>query len=176
MLVFMFSAAIAGTLAGVTLPERATINSSPVMLNGMGLREKFWIDVYVAGLYLSVPDEDPQRIIRSKTPKRVHSVFIYPSIPKEKMQETLRENLANNPDISRETLNKIEQCLELLEDFRKGDEVIFDYHPEIGTRLIVKGKTKTTVMGDDFMEAIFSIYLGKAPASEQLKSGLLGKK
>ena len=175
MLIFMLSAAIAGTLAGVTLPDRVTINDSPVLLNGMGLREKFWIDVYVAGLYLSEPDNDPQRIIRSKTPKRVHSVFIYPSIPKEKMQDTLRENLANNPEINRSVQDRFEHCLVLLEDFTQGDEVIFDYHPNIGTSLIVKGKTKATIVGDDFMEAIFSIYLGDAPASKQLKAGLLGR-
>ena len=90
---------------------------------------------------------------------------------------TIKDNLISllRKFFANKTLSKIEQCLALLEDFRKGMRLSLII-TDIGTRLIVKGKTKTTIMGDDFMEAIFSIYLGEAPASKQLKSGLLGHK
>src|SRR5947209_15933138 len=42
----------AGTLAGVTLPDSVQAGSESLVLNGMGLRKKLFIKVYVAGLYL----------------------------------------------------------------------------------------------------------------------------
>ena len=167
---------LAGTLAGVTLPDEVNTPNATLVLNGMGLREKFWVDVYVAGLYLTERESNPQRIISARQPKRVHTQFIFPAVPREKMQDTLYENLAKNPDISRATQDKIKQCLEMMEDFTEGDDIIFDYAPNKGTTIIVKGVTKGTILGDEFMEAIFSIYLGPNPASHNLKSGMLGLK
>jgi len=42
----------AGEVAGVKLPESATIEGKTLRLNGMGLRKKVVFKVYVAGLYL----------------------------------------------------------------------------------------------------------------------------
>ncbi|HEX6929025.1 MAG TPA: chalcone isomerase family protein, partial [Gammaproteobacteria bacterium] len=40
----------AAELAGVTLPDTASVGGQELVLNGMGLREKFWVDVYVGAL------------------------------------------------------------------------------------------------------------------------------
>ena len=42
----------AASLAGVTLPDTVQVGSTTLVLNGMGLRTKFMVKVYVAGLYL----------------------------------------------------------------------------------------------------------------------------
>ena len=39
----------ASTLAGITMPETVQVGSTPLVLNGMGLRTKFMVKVYVAG-------------------------------------------------------------------------------------------------------------------------------
>ena len=62
-----------------------------------------------------------------------------------------------------------------MEDFSAGDEMIFDYIPGKGTSVIIKGKNKGTIQGEDFMNALFAIYVGDHPASEQMKQGLLGR-
>ena len=62
-----------------------------------------------------------------------------------------------------------------MEDFTTGDELIFDYIPGKGTIFTIKGEVKGVIPGKDFMEALFSIYVGAYPASEQLKKGLLGQ-
>ena len=54
----------AGELAGVTMPDTATVAGSKLMLNGMGLREKFFIDVYVGGLYLPAKTTDASKAIK----------------------------------------------------------------------------------------------------------------
>ena len=55
-----------------------------------------------------------------------------------------------------------------------GDKIIFDYTPEDGTSIFVKGQKKGTIPGQDFMNAVYTIYLGPAPASSNLKEALLG--
>ena len=46
-LLLALSPAHAATLAGVTLADTATVGGQPVVLNGMGLREKYFLDIYV---------------------------------------------------------------------------------------------------------------------------------
>jgi Chalcone isomerase-like len=41
------------TLAGVTLPETVDVERNSLVLNGIGLRKKLFIEVYVGGLYLA---------------------------------------------------------------------------------------------------------------------------
>lgn len=43
---------LAKEVAGVTLPETITLGSKPLVLNGAGIRSKFFIKVYVGALYL----------------------------------------------------------------------------------------------------------------------------
>ena len=62
--------AIAQTVAGITFPDRIQINESALVLNGAGLREKYWIDIYVAALYLPKASTVPQAIIEQNT-KRI---------------------------------------------------------------------------------------------------------
>ena len=53
----------AGTLAGVTLPDKAEAKGQSLVLNGLGLRKKFVIKVYVGGLYLPQKEKNPQKIL-----------------------------------------------------------------------------------------------------------------
>ena len=51
---FIFSAlTFAETeIGGVTLTDTQIIGDETLVLNGGGIREKFWLDMYVGGLYL----------------------------------------------------------------------------------------------------------------------------
>ena len=177
MILFFLPFIHAATIAGVTLPDSIVLNKEQVYLRGIGLREKYWIDIYVAGLYIpkNMIDQNnsASQIIKAQVPKRIHTHFIFPHVPKEKMVETLEENIIKNPHIEQDTIQKIRQAQSWMEDYTEGDEIIFDYIPEKGTVITVKGIEKGTIQGEDFMQAIFSIYIGSNPASEQLKQGLL---
>jgi hypothetical protein len=60
----------AGELAGVTLDDTVTLNDADLVLNGMGLRKKLWVEVYVAGLYLPSKTSDPGRWSPVRAPRR----------------------------------------------------------------------------------------------------------
>lgn len=177
MITLLGSLLYAATLANVTLPDQIHLEHTSVYLRGIGLREKYWIDIYVAGLYvpqnLITNKATASDIIQANVHKRIHTHFIFPHVPKEKMIETLEENIKNNPNISSQTIEKIRKTQSWMEDYEEGDEIIFDYIPSKGTVIIVKGTQKGVIKGEDFMQAIFAIYIGENPASEQLKHGLL---
>ena len=87
-------------LAGVTLPNTTEVAGEILKLNGIGLREKFWIDIYVAGLYLPSYQKNAQSVINADIPKKLALEFIYSNVPQKRMRATLEENLKANPQIS----------------------------------------------------------------------------
>ena len=165
----------AESLAGITMPDTIVANTKTLQLNGMGLREKYWIDIYVAGLYLPEKMNSPEDIITQNIPKQIQIEFIYSSVPKTKMIEVLEENIQNNPQFSEETVASIRKCGTWMQDFTTGDVVSFDYIPDTQiTTIYINGAQRGSVQSQEFMEAIFAMYVGKYPATQELKRGLLG--
>ena len=166
----------ADSLAGINMPNNITVENETLILNGLGLREKYWVDVYVAGLYLPQKMSNGDDIIKANIPKRIQVEFIYSSVPQAKMIAVLEENIANNPQFSSETVASIRKCGSWMQDFTSGDVVMFDYNPTTQTTTIyINGSTRGSIQSKEFMEAIFAMYVGKYPATEALKQGLLGK-
>ena len=88
----------AGTLAGVTLPDTVQAGSTSLQLNGMGLRTKFMVKVYVAGLYLPHKSSDPNAILKADTAKRVVMHFVR-DVSKNQLTDGFAESFHNNtPD------------------------------------------------------------------------------
>lgn len=161
-------------LAGVSFPDKHVVAQQTLNLNGLGLREKFWVDIYVAALYLPFQSKNANKVISSNVPKRLDLEFIYYNVPKEKMLNTFEQNLKDNPQIPNSAQEKMRSCYKWFQNFTTGDTVSFIYEPEKGTTFIVNGTAKTTIKGTDFMEAVFTIYLGPKPASVPLRQALLG--
>ena len=66
----------AATLAGVTLPDSVQVGGKTLVLNGLGLRTKFVVKVYVAGLYLEQKSSDANAIVKTDAPKRLVMQFM----------------------------------------------------------------------------------------------------
>lgn len=168
-------AAHAGTLAGVTLPDAATVGNQRVVLNGMGLREKLMIDIYVGGLYLPAKSQDPAAIIALDQPKRVVMHFIYSRVTRAQMLETFEEGFAALPaaQAHRAEIERMESWVPA--EVHAGQEITFDYVPGKGTSMLVDGRELGTIPGVEFMKLVFGIYVGPKPPTEALKAGLLGR-
>ncbi|MBL8934429.1 MAG: chalcone isomerase family protein, partial [Archangium sp.] len=65
------SLAFAGELKGVKMPDEVTVEGKTLKLNGMGLRVKFIVSVYVAGLYVENKSTDPATILKNDEARRV---------------------------------------------------------------------------------------------------------
>lgn len=175
MMILLFSLlSWSANIAGITFPDKHVVGEQTLSINGIGLREKFWIDIYAAALYLPFKSKNPNKVISSNVPKRLDIEFIYSKVPKQKMLDTFEQNLKDNPQIPKSAQKKMRSCYQWFQNFTTGDTVSFIYEPQKGTTFFINGDPKTTIEGTDFMEAVFTIYLGPKPASVPLRQSLLG--
>jgi len=172
---FFMQSASALSLAGVQVPSQQTVNGKQLKLNGAGIREKFFIKVYVGALYLPQATSNVDKAIKA-APKRMWIHFVHDKVEKKKIVEAWNEGFAANT--GKDELNKLKQRIDefngMFTTMSKGDEIMLDYLPAKGTRVIINGKTKGIVKGDDFHQAVMRIWLGKKPVTKGLKKALLG--
>ncbi|HLX76390.1 MAG TPA: chalcone isomerase family protein, partial [Terriglobales bacterium] len=84
----------ADTLAGVTLPDTVQVGSATLVLNGLGVRKKFVVKVYVAGLYLEQKSSDANAIIKAEARKRIVMHFVHRA-SKDQMMSAFDESFKN---------------------------------------------------------------------------------
>ncbi|HEY0783572.1 MAG TPA: chalcone isomerase family protein [Thermoanaerobaculia bacterium] len=164
--------AAAGTLAGVTLPDRADASGKGLVLNGLGLRTKFFIKVYVGGLYLPAKERSAAKVLADDEPRRMVLHFLY-GVSKKQMCEAWEEGFADNAPTAPKELAG--QLCGLMEPIEKGKELVFTYLPGEGTKVEVNGKVKATLPGKPAADAILATWIGPKPGpGDDFKKAVLG--
>ena len=165
----------AAELAGVSMPDTVTIGDSELVLNGMGVRKKLWVKVYVAGLYLEAKTTDAADALEAPGPKKVIMHFLTDKATKKKMDEAWREGFeANSPGSGEAMSTRIEKFIGTFGDMKTGDVIELTIVPKSGTTAELNGQSKGTIEGDDFGRALLAVWLGNSPPTEDLKTGMLG--
>ncbi len=162
-------------------PETIRVNDTPLVLNGTGLREKYFmgIDIYRAGLYLKKPSRDARRIIMADDPMALRLKIVTGLIDAEKFQEAtltgFKESTNGNIDPFRDEIKLLLQAF--ADEIDNGD--IFDlyYVKDAGVKIIKNGQLKVVIPGLPFKQAFFGIWLGNMSEKrlQNLRDQLLGK-
>lgn len=164
-----------GTLAGVTLPDTVQAGGKTLVLNGLGLRKKYMVKVYVAGLYLEQKSSDPSAILKPDAAKRIVMHFVR-GVSKNQIVDAFNESFEDNsPDAKQTMKSEIDQFLSAFDSVKEGDEILLTYIPGTGTTVAFSGKDKLTISAPAFASVLFSVWLGPKPPSSDLKAGLLGR-
>ena len=166
-------AARAGELAGVTLPDSLTAGTQTLELNGLGLRKKAMIKVYVGALYLESSAKDAGAILAADQGKAIRLHFLR-GLSKAQLSGAFREGFEANATDKAGQKAAFDKMLALLSNVKEGDTLTFNYLPDKGTTLQVGEKKLGVFEGKGFADAVFSIWLGPKPPSEDLKKGMLG--
>ncbi len=165
----------AGTLNGVTLPDTVQVSGTTLTLNGLGLRTKYMVKVYVAGLYLQQKSSDPDAIIKAEAPKRIVMHFVR-GVSKSQLTDGFSESFEDNsPDAAKAMKADIDRLFAALGPVKDGDELIFTYLPGTGTSVSIAGLERLSIAGPDFAKMIFSVWLGPKPPNAGVKKGMLGQ-
>lgn len=165
----------AGTLNGVTLPDTVQAGSTTLVLNGLGLRTKYMVKVYVAGLYLPQKSTDATAILRPDIPKRIVMHFVR-NVSKSQLTDGFSESFeGNTPDLAKALKPDIDRLFSVLDSVKDGDELVFTYLPATGTSVAIGGAEKLTIAAPKFAEMLFSVWLGPKPPNAALKKGILGQ-
>ena len=168
-------AAFAAELAGVNLPDSVTVNGQTLVLNGLGLRKKFFIKVYVGGLYLPARQSNVTAIMASDSPRRMVMQFLY-GVSKDQMCDAWKEGLEDNtPNASAEVKGAFQTLCSMMEPIPKGHQLVLTYVPGTGTTVEINSKAKGTLPGKPTADAIVATWLGPKPGpGEDFKKGVLG--
>ena len=168
---------LARDVAGVELPEtvRLSPDSSPLVLNGAGIRKKFFVKVYVAGLYLPGHQTSTAATINSPGPKRIRMHFLHKEVEREKLVNGWQEGFENNLDSNsfKQVGPRLAQFNQLFRSMRQDEVIDLDFHPEEGTRVLFNGELQGKIEGADFYAALLKVWLGDSPADTKLKKALL---
>jgi hypothetical protein len=164
----------AGTLAGVTLPDTVTVGNQTLVLNGLGLRTKMFMKIYVGGLYVEKKSRDASAIIQADAAKRVVLQFIYGEVTRDEIVDSFADGFKNNaPGVIQ---SQRDRFLGAVETMKRGEQLVVTYVPGVGTTLSLRGTDKLTVPGLAFAQAVFSVWLGPKPPTAELKTGMLGSR
>jgi hypothetical protein len=161
---------------GINVPEQAQVQASPLMLNGLGLRQATMlkVNVYVAALYVAQKSMDANAILASNTPKKLVLHFLR-DVDGADLKKAWEEGFMSNAKEQMPALKvRIEQLKGWMADMKSGQQLAFTHKPGAGIEVDVDGKVQGTVEGDDFARAFLAIWLGAKPPNAGLKAGLLG--
>ncbi len=164
-------------ISGVRLPAELNFEEKTLFLNGGGLRQKLWIDLYVGGLYLPERTNSSRRIIEADQVQAIRLQIVSRLITSEKMKKAIDEGMQKSTGGNTGPLaDKIESFKSFfsIEEIVKGDLFDIVYFPDKGVVVYKNEKLVGVVDGLRFKQALWGIWLGDEPADKDLKEGMLG--
>ncbi len=166
----------ARTVAGVNLLEQVDVEGKTLVLNGAGVREKFFFDIYVAALYLPAKSSDAEAILQADQPWQLGMHFLYSEVSRKKLGKGWEEGFENNSSKAEMAAlrERLQQFKSLFPAMRKGEMAVLTYIPGKGVSVTIKDELKGTIPGADFARTLLSLWLGADPVTGKLKKALLG--
>lgn len=167
--------AFAAELEGVKVDDSITVGDKTLVLNGQGLRVKIFFKVYVASLWLESKSNDGAAILGADTTRRVTMTMLR-DVTKGQLEDSIRAGMEKNYNGDAAKLkDRLNAMLATFAEVKKGQSLNITYEPGKGTT-VEGGAIKYTAEGKDFADALFGCFIGKSPATEDLKKGMLGSK
>jgi hypothetical protein len=173
--------ATAAEVAGVKFPDTMKVGGKELQLNGLGVRTKFIVKVYAAGLYLQEKQATVEDILKVEGPRRMQLVMMR-EISSDDFGNAFMSGINNNLDTKDKSkivtqISKFGEMFAQFEALKKGDVLDLDWVPGVGTTCFLNGKKVGDTTPDLlFYNAILKIWLGEKPADSSLKTKLINAK
>jgi len=158
-------------MEGQKFEPTVQVGSQTLNLNGVGLRRRAIVKVYVAGLYVPQKSTNAATLINDKGARRV-SLRMLRDVDAGSFIDSFNDGLKNNLTDAQLTalkpqMDSLTATLKSIGEAKKGDAINFDYTPEGGTRISVNGQPRgDPIPGAEFFSAVLRIWLGEKPADE----------
>jgi hypothetical protein len=169
----------AAEISGVKFDDSVKVGGKELKLNGLGMRTKFIIKVYAAGLYLPEKKSTVPEVLKLDGPRRVTLVMMR-DISSDDFGSAFMNGLNNNVDNAEKArlvsqISKFGEMFGAIEGLKKGDVLHVDWIPGSGTQCELNGKKIGDIVPDlNFYNAVLRIWLGNKPVDSSLKPALLG--
>ncbi|PKO48101.1 MAG: hypothetical protein CVU31_07585 [Betaproteobacteria bacterium HGW-Betaproteobacteria-4] len=167
----------AAEVAGVKVADTVRVGSSDLVLNGAGLRSKFFIKVYVGALYVGQKATTPAAIYDSPQPRRM-VMRMMRDLDSDALNSALDDGLKNNntPTEMAGLKTQADQLRAIMKGIgkaREGDTIGIDFSAD-GVAVSQNGEARGKVAGAGFAKALLKVWLGDEPVDASLKKALLG--
>jgi Chalcone isomerase-like len=182
-LIFLWAGATSGLAAdreilGVTFPGEKVVEGKTLKLNGVAYRKALGIvKVYVVGLYLENPTQDPQQIIESEQVKHMVTHYLTDKATAKKLSEGFVETIeeCNPPELVQAHKAEIQTYASWLDkDMKPGLTSTSTYLPGKGITLVYQGEERGTIPGQEFARMYYRYNVGEK-ADKRIRQGLLGQ-
>ncbi|MGC2165019.1 MAG: chalcone isomerase family protein [Gallionella sp.] len=165
-------------IAGVKPATEVQLGTQLLKLNGAGVRTKFFFKVYVAALYLPQKQKSAEAIIAGDHQYRI-ALHMLRDLSSEKLFKAFNDAIEANHSAAElgamgAEIKQMAGIFDAAKQVKEGDAITLDYLPGIGTQISINGTLRGTIGGIEFNRAILRIWLGRNPAQEDLKEGMLG--
>lgn len=159
----------------IDVADSIQVADKTLLLNGAGIRSKFFLNLYVAALYLNAKSSDADALIAADEAMTIRLYITSSLIDGEKMSEATLDGFVKSTGGE---LGPIQKEVEMLiSAFRDAveDKDVFDlqYVPNQGVSVIRNGEVKAVVPGLAFKQALFGIWLSDDPVQDDLKDDML---
>jgi hypothetical protein len=167
--------AFAAEVAGVKIDEQTRVGSAQLVLQGAGLRKRFFVQVYAMGLYVADRNADP---VTQPGAKRI-AIHMLRDVDADQFVGALADGIRENhsPAEAKALEPRVAQLgaiLAALKEAKKGMLITLDGVPG-GTLVSIDGQPAgKPIEGEDFYRALLRIWLGDKPVQDDLKKALLG--
>jgi Chalcone isomerase-like len=165
--------ALAVEVAGVKLTPQLQVDGKTLVLNGYGIRKKFFFKIYVGSLYTARPVKSTDQALAAAGDKLIRMDFLYDQVEKEKIVGAFAEGFAkNSPELDNNSNTK--KFLRWFDaDFVKGDQVDLLLSADGTVSASHNGRQLGSVVDPALAKGVLLIYLGDKPADNDLKAGML---
>ena len=168
----------AADVAGIKFPDTVTVAGQELKLNGAGVRTKLVFKVYALGFYLQDKKSTVAEVLAAPGPRRIR-IMPMRDLTSDDFGMAFMKGLNDNVSAEERTklLPQTKAFGEMFAQFpglKKGDELIVDWTPGVGSQAILNGKKVGEVLPDvAFFNAIMRIWIGDKPVDASLKPKML---
>ena len=162
---------LAREVGGIHIPDTLELDGSRLTLNGSGIREKFFIDIYVGALYLRHKNSHPKKIISADEPMAIRLHIVSGLIKGKQMKEATLEGFEKSTKGNVGPIQpQIDKFISVFKDaIHPNDVYDLVYIPGNGIKAYKNGTFVLSAKGFDFKQALFGIWLCDTPVQESLK-------
>ncbi len=170
---------VRGSSTQFTTTMGITVGGKPValVLTGVALRQKFFINVYSIGSYVleGAGVHTAEELAAVDKPKQLHLVMerdVSGGDIAEAFVVAIRQNYPV-PAFTNEVTLLAEKLREI--DLKKDDHIYLTHRPGEGLHCNIVNKGEFTIENSEFSRAVWDIYLGKNNVGEGIKKGLTSR-
>ena len=176
-LAFLSSTVSAATIGGVNVPDTHQYGGKNLVLNGAGVRKRFFIQIYVGALYLTAKSNDGNTLAKANQPMTMRIEMTTDRADPAKMKASITEGFkkatGGNLAPIQADLDKFIAVFEA--GVAKGDIFEFSHVPGSGLHALRNSQRVAVLTNPAFKETLFAVWLSNKAVDTGLRDKLLGK-